>query len=204
MAERIRIAVVGADPLEQLLAAPVGAEVDVEALAQHRDAGLGDLLRDEDAERLDEASRGGRDAGLDEHPLGRADARAVLDLVAELGERHLEAGERREDVEGAEVAAVGDPEDLALQVVLAAVGGDPELAQRAGDLAAVDRLRQLDRGDDVGALVRVAVQLEAERGDAGAGRAGEQIVAGEDVVQPLGPRSCRARRRAPGRAARRA
>ena len=35
------------------------------------------------------------------------------------------------------------------------------------------------------ALVRVAVELEAERGDAGAGGAGEQVVAGEDVVQAL-------------------
>ena len=42
-------AVVAADAIEQLLAGPVGAEVDVEALAQHVDAGLGDLLRDEDA-----------------------------------------------------------------------------------------------------------------------------------------------------------
>ena len=86
-------------------------------------------------------SCGRRDAGLEEDPLGGADAGAVLDLVAELGERDLEARQRREDVEGAEVAAVGDPQDLALEVVLAAVGGDAELAQRAGDLAAVDRRR---------------------------------------------------------------
>jgi hypothetical protein len=58
--------------------------------------------------------------------------------VAELGEHHLEARQRREDVEGAEVAAMGDPQDLALEVVLAPVGGDSELAQRAGDLASVD------------------------------------------------------------------
>jgi hypothetical protein len=36
---------------------------------------------------------------------------------------------------------VRDPQDLALQVILPAVGGDPELAQRAGDLAAVDVAR---------------------------------------------------------------
>ena len=109
----------------------------------------------------------------------------MLDVVAELGEHHLDAAEAREDVERAEVAAVGDPEDLALQVVLAAVGGDAELAQGAGHLAAVDRARQLERGDDRGALVRVAVELEAEARDAGAGGAGEQVVAGEDVVQAL-------------------
>ena len=42
-------AVIGADVLEQVLAAPVRADVDVEALAQHVHAGVGDLLRDEDA-----------------------------------------------------------------------------------------------------------------------------------------------------------
>ena len=132
--------VVGADALQQLLAAPVGAEIDVEALAQHVDAGVGDLLRDEDPVGLGEqGSCGRRDAGLEEDPLRGADARAVLDLVAELGERDLQAAERRQDVERAEVAAVGDPDDLALEVVLAAVGGDAELAQRAGDLVAVDR-----------------------------------------------------------------
>src|SRR4051812_15874995 len=128
---------------------------------------------------------GCRDAGLDEHALRGADAGAVLDLVAVLGERHLEPRQRRQDVEGAEVAAVGDPDDLALELVLAAVGGDAELAQRARDLAAVDRLRQLDGGDDVGALVRVAEQLQPERRDAGAGGAGEQRVAGEDVLDAL-------------------
>ena len=45
-----------------------------------------------------------------------------------LREHHLQARERRHDVEGAEVAAVRDPQDLALQVVLPAVGRDPELA----------------------------------------------------------------------------
>ncbi len=100
-------------------------------------------------------------------------------------QHHLQARQRGEDVERAEVAAVGDPDDLALELVLAAVGGDAELAQRARDLAAVDRLRQLDRGDDVGALVGVAEELEAERGGAGAGGAGQQRVAGEDVLEAL-------------------
>ena len=100
-------------------------------------------------------------------------------------QHHLQARQRGQDVEGAEVAAVGDPDDLALELVLAAVGGDAELAQRARDLAAVDRLRQLDRRDDVRALVGVAEQLQAERGDAGARGAGEQRVAGEDVLDAL-------------------
>src|SRR3954471_18796272 len=129
--------------------------------------------------------RRGRDAGFDEDALGGADAGPVLDLVAELGERHLEPGQRRQDVEGAEVAAVGDPDDPALELVLTAVGGDAELAQRARDLAAVDRLRQLDRGHDRGALVRIAEQVEPDPRGTGARGAGEQVVAGEDVVQPL-------------------
>src|SRR5215210_4455248 len=127
----------------------------------------------------------GRDARLDEHALRGADPGAELDVVPEPGEHHLEARERGEDVEGAEVAAVGDPQDLALELLLAAVGGDPELAQRAGHLAAVDRLGQLDRRDDRGALVRVAVDVEADRGGAGARGAREQRVAGEDVVEAL-------------------
>ena len=95
------------------------------------------------------------DSGLEEYALGRADARPVVDLVAELGERDLETAERGQDVERAEVAAVGDPQDLALEVILAAVGGDPELAQRAGDLVAVHVGGQLERGDDRRALVGV-------------------------------------------------
>src|SRR4051795_3903378 len=129
--------------------------------------------------------RRGRDAGVDEDALGGADAGAVLDLGAELVERHLEPRQRRQDVERAEVAAVGDADDPALELVLPAVGGDAELAQRARDLAAVDRVRQLDGGDHRGALVGVAVDLEPDRLGAGAGGAGEQLVAGEDVLQPL-------------------
>src|SRR3954469_3736000 len=73
------------------------------------------------------AGGGGGHAGLDEHALCGAHAGAQLDVVAELGEHHLQARERGQDVEGAEVAAVGDAQDLALQLLLAAVGGDPEL-----------------------------------------------------------------------------
>src|SRR3954453_193976 len=57
--------------------------------------------------------RGG-DARLEEHALGGADPGPELHVVAELGEDHLEAGQRGQDVERAEVAAVGDPQDLAL------------------------------------------------------------------------------------------
>ena len=92
---------------------------------------------------------------------------------------------------------MGDAQDLALEVVLAAVGGDAELAQRAGDLAAVDVARQLDRGDDRRALVGVAVELEAERARrrrAWRGRAGR---GGPRRRRGPPPRSCRARRRAP-------
>ena len=72
-----------------------------------------------------------------------------------------------------------------MRCVLAAVGGDAELAQRAGHLAAVDVAGELDRGHDRRALVRVAVQVEPEPGDAGARGAGEQVVAGPDVLQAL-------------------
>ena len=64
-------AVVAADALQQVVAAPVGAEVDVEALAQHVHAGLGDLLRDEDAERLGEGHAAAGDAGVRRTPSAR-------------------------------------------------------------------------------------------------------------------------------------
>src|SRR5690242_12992411 len=79
-------------------------------------------------------SGGGRDARLEEDPLRGADAGAVLHLAAELVEHHLEPGQRGEDVERAEVAAVRDAQDAALQLLLAAVGGDAEPPQGAGDL----------------------------------------------------------------------
>ena len=178
-------AVVVADPLEQVVAAPVGADVDVEPLAQHVHAGLGDLLRDEDAERLGQGhAAAGTPAST--NTFCAAPTPAPCSTSWPSWASTISTPLRlRQDVEGAEVAAVGDPQDLALQVVLAAVGGDAELSQGAGHLAAVDRARQLERGDDGGALVRVAVELEAEAGDAGAGGAGEQVVAGEDVVQAL-------------------
>src|SRR5215210_721946 len=128
--------------------------------------------------------RGG-DAGLDEHALRGAHAGAELDVVAELAQHHLEARERGQDVEGAEVAAVRDPQDLALELLLAAVGGDAELAEGAGDLAAVDRLRQLDGGDHGRALVRVAEDAEAHCGGAGPRSAGEQVVARPHVLDAL-------------------
>src|SRR3954451_16523463 len=49
-----------------------------------------------------------RHAGLEEDALGGGHARAELQVVAELAERHLQPGHRDQDVEGAEVAAVGD------------------------------------------------------------------------------------------------
>jgi hypothetical protein len=48
VAERIRIPWIAADALRELLVGPVDAEVDVEALAQEVDAGVGDLLLDEE------------------------------------------------------------------------------------------------------------------------------------------------------------
>src|SRR3954467_11753044 len=131
------------------------------------------------------AGGGGGDARFDEHALRGAHAGAELDVVAELGEHHLEPRQRGQDVERAEVAAVGDPHDPALELLLAAVGGDPEPAQGTGHLAAVDRVGQLHGGDDGRALVRVAVDVEADRAGAGARGAGEQVVARPHVLDAL-------------------
>jgi hypothetical protein len=50
---------------------------------------------------------------------------ARLDLGAEVTEGGLQRGQGDHDVEGAVVAAVGDPDDLPLQLSLAAGRGDP-------------------------------------------------------------------------------
>src|SRR5215210_1540506 len=121
------------------------------------------------------AGGGGRDARLDEHALRGAHTGAELHVVAELGEHHLEPRQRGEDVEGAEVAAVRDPQDPALELLLAAVGGDAELAQCPRHLATVDGVGQLDGGDHGRALVGVAVDVEPDRAGAGAVGAGEQV-----------------------------
>src|SRR5829696_5107109 len=97
--------------------------------------------------------RRNRHARVDEDALGGGDARAQLELVAQLAQGHLQPRHRHEDVEGAEVAAVGDARDLALQVSLSARDRDAEaVAHQPRDGGAVDRLGQRDRGDHVGVL----------------------------------------------------
>ena len=89
----------------------------------------------ERADRLKAIGRAG--VGVDNVDVEAATKRGVVVAnapqsnvitAAELVEHHLQAGQRGEDVEGAEVAAVGDPEDPPLQLLLAAVGGDAEAA----------------------------------------------------------------------------
>src|SRR5687768_8170163 len=117
--------------------------------------------------------RGGH-AGLEEDALGGGHAGAQLDLVPELAHGHLERGDRDHDVERAEVAAVGDAGDLALQAPLPARDRDAEaVAHDLRDGGAVDRLRQLDRRDHVGVLVGLAEQVEVQRPGRLAGAAAE-------------------------------
>src|SRR3954465_7589450 len=125
-------------------------------------------------------------ARLEEDALGGRDAGAELELVAEVAQRHLERRDRDHDVEGPEVAAVGDARDLALQLALPA--GDRHAVAVAHGLrhrGAVDRLGQLDRGHDVGVLVLGSEQLEVERPGGLARGAAEQPVALVDGVQSL-------------------
>ena len=80
-----------ADPALELAVLPVDPELDVEAgVAQQLDAAVADLLLDQDRA----ASRRHGHAGLQEHPLRGGDARAELDVGAELLERHLERRRR--------------------------------------------------------------------------------------------------------------
>ena len=91
-----------------------------------------------------------------------------------------------DDVEGAVVAAVGDPGDLALQMALAAGDRDPvAVAHQLRHLGAVDLVRQAGDGDDVRVLVVGPEALQPERLDPGPRASGEQRVAGEGPLEAL-------------------
>ena len=71
----------------------------------------------------------------DQDLLRGGDGPAGLDVVAELGERHLEGRQGADHVELVGVAHVADPDDLALELVLPADGRDAEpLGQLVADL----------------------------------------------------------------------
>ena len=163
------------------------AELDVEAgVAQQRDARVADLLLDQNRGRRH--AHAGAPAGTpaSRNTAGRLPRRALLDVVAEVGQRHLQAGDGGEDVEGPEVAAVGDAADLALEPRLPTGDRDPvAVAHRRRHLGAVDALREPDGGADVGVLVLSAEQLEVERLDGGAGGAAQQAMALEHLLEAL-------------------
>src|SRR5438067_2124724 len=113
-------------------------------------------------------------------------ARTEADLCADLVKRHLERGDRADDVERAVVAAVRDPDDLPLDVALTARDRHPVgVAHRLRDLRAVDALRHAHGGDDVRDLVVRAEDLQPEALDGLARGAGEDRVALEDMLKPL-------------------
>ena len=120
----------------ELAVLPVGLDRDVEVLAEQRDAGLADVLGDEDA--------------------GHAAApRWRVDDPVDAGRQRLDVGrlDRREHRDAQLVApelAVGlDVDD--------AVG-----AQRRGDLRGVDRVVEVDRADDERALRRLGDERRRE------------------------------------------
>ena len=168
-------------------------------VAQQLHAGVADLLLDEDLR--DALTRATGDARVGEDALRGRHARARLDLVAELPQRHLERRDRHDDVERAEVAAVGDAGDLALQLALPARDRDAELvAHQLRDLAAVDRVRK-DRSRSRRwrprrrrrSSSRSSALRRLARG------AAEQRVARRRPPRGPPPRSSRAPRRAPAR-----
>src|SRR5450759_775022 len=57
---------------------------------------------------------------LHEHLFGGGRGGAELDVVAQLGQYHLDRGEPDDDVAVTDVAAVAEAEDLALELTLAA------------------------------------------------------------------------------------
>ena len=96
-------------------------------------------------------SCGRRNAGLDEDALGRADAGAVLDLVAELGERDLEAAERRSGCRTRRSSRSGAIRRiLPLRWSWPPLAVMPSLRRAPGTLLPSIVLGQLERGDDRG------------------------------------------------------
>ena len=85
----------------QAVGRELGTEVHLEVPAQQLEAGIGELLRDQDPHGL----------GLEEHGLGRGHGRAPLHRMSELLQGHLQRRQAADDVELAEVAEVPDPED---------------------------------------------------------------------------------------------
>src|SRR5215210_90182 len=127
------------------------------------------------------------DARVREGALRGRHARTGLDLVAELPQRQLERRDRDKDVEGAEVPAVGDAGDLALEPALPARNGHAELVpHQLRDTATVDRLGKDHCGHDVRVVIgSAAEQLELERPGRLARGAPEQRVALVDLLVAL-------------------
>ena len=183
VAERIRIAVVGADPLGELArrsSRARGRRRSARAACRTPESAIFSATRTRYG-----ASSSARSRRARERRRPRAKTRCAAPTPAPCStswpscvQHHLQARQRGEDVEGAEVAAVGDPQDRPLRWSWPPLAVMPSLRSAPGTLPPSMSLRQLDRGHDGRALVRVAEELEAERGDAGAGGAGEQRVAG--------------------------
>ena len=138
--------VVAGDRLAQLLVGHLEAEVDVEVLAQQVDAGVGDLLLDQDLHRPS--------AGVIGPPLD------VLDHPVDAGGERLDVGrlDRREHP---------DPQLVAAQLAVGLDVDDPVGAQGRGEGGGVDRVVEVDRADDQRALGRVG---DERRGEVGAPR----------------------------------
>ena len=105
-----------------------------------------------------------------------------FELVAEVGQGHLQGGQRGDDVEPAHVAEVGDAEELALVRVLGPGDvGHVFALHGLDDLAALDAGRSLDRGQDVARIL--GQELEPQGLDARPGRVAEDAVVGVEFLE---------------------
>ena len=153
-------------------------DVHLERLAKQLDPRLGDRFTDQDLHYATTCAL---------VRLERArDRDAALDLRAQLGQRQLDRGQRRRDVEDVEPADVADAKDLALQVRLPRRECDAvPVAQVREQLVAVDPVRRPHRSDDGRAVVVGREELEPHRLDACARRATEPHVTLERSVEPV-------------------
>ena len=113
--------VIGRDYFGQLLRLESGLDVDLELriAAEHLDALRIEGVAQQNAQRrLRHGVRSGprRDAARD-----RGDARASLEAMAEVRERHLQRPDRDQHVEGAQITHVADAHQLAFHLILSAL-----------------------------------------------------------------------------------
>ncbi len=179
--------VVVGDDRAQLLARQARSLVDLVMGAEEVNALLRDRLGDEDPHAPVPAAAGvispndsiaATWAAATAEP-GRTDRPNAIDA-------NSSDADRAEDLLERDRAEVAEPEDLAGQLALPAGEHDTAPLDLGVERLPVEVVGHDGGGDRARRDARIGEQLEAERGQAGAGRRGTRRVPGEDVLGALG------------------